>query len=322
MIDSWTPTVRHSADHQNPSKFINNIDIIVSFYIIYTAAGGATPLALPDNDVNWIRFGTYSAQHRCPIRKLPKRVSYSDDGDGEGKFNLFPISTDSTNFKVFYCCPNSILHFFSLAGCTKLAPATKVWSPGIFLMFCGCKSRRMLSFSLLNRPESTRTVFDLLYSRLPEPPDFLIYDNACNLHKMNMKLAPHFFSRTVHVIDRLHAPTHVKCSPAFCIDHQLRPEILKCNTQAAEQGNSIIDLSDFKPSGSNMSQVNFMLSFRLFMFIYNLRIIRNQDAANTSMSFIDLLERVRTLWSKTCVCSITTLNSNLNRIPGWCIQAF
>jgi hypothetical protein len=184
---------------------------------------------------------------------------------------------------------------FSLTGCSKSAPITRVWSSGLFIIYCGCEKRKMIAFSLLDRQESTRVVFDLIYSRWPDAPSFILYDNACNLHKMNMRLAPHFFGETLHVIDRLHDAGHIRCSPVFSLDHQVIPNCKgrHINSQVAEQGNSVIDLTDFKPSGSNMTQVNFMLSFRFFMFAYNLRIMRDHQFKNSYMSFLDMLDKIQ-----------------------------
>lgn len=153
----------------------------------------------------------------------------------------------------------------------------------------------MRFFALMDKPESTRVVFDLIYSRFPEAPQFIMYDNACNFHKTAMKLAPQYFAHTVLVIDQMHEKGHVRCSPAFSLNNQVLPATQKINSQVAEQGNSLIDLSDFKPSGSNMSQINFMLSFRFFMFVYNLRVMRDQVLKNNLLSFLDVLDFSRSL---------------------------
>jgi hypothetical protein len=90
---------------------------------------------------------------------------------------------------------------------------------------------------------------------------------------------------------RLHVKGHVHCSPAFDIDYQGTYQGHQ-NTQVSEQANSIIDLSDFRESGSNMQQANFMLSFRFFQFAFNLRALRLTEFQNRALTFIQLVAEV------------------------------
>ena len=105
------------------------------------------------------------------------------------------------------------------------------------------------------------------------------------------------------VIDRFHEPGHVACSCVFNMD-----QYAECcgrthvDSQVAEQGNSEFAKSDMAASVRHMSQVNFLLSFRFFMFLYNARMFANARATSASgkmkdslLSWLDVLEQVNGL---------------------------
>jgi hypothetical protein len=128
----------------------------------------------------------------------------------------------------------------------------------------------MLGFALLQSAECPRLVLQLLLSRFPQAPRLIIYDNACNLHKLCMKIAPTFFQNTIFVVDRLHEPGHVSCSPAFCMRYHRH--LINVNSQVAEEGNSYLSGSDIISCISMMTQSNFLRSMRLWMLMYNIRV--------------------------------------------------
>jgi hypothetical protein len=134
-----------------------------------------------------------------------------------------------------------------------------------------------LGFAALDGKESTRVVHDLLYSRLEEPPDGKLYDNGCNFHKTCMRIAPLFWRDCLIVIDREHQPNHCNCSPVFDMAHFPHLEKEVSNSQIAEQFHSELQRSDLTGSLCGMTQVNFMLSLRFFMFLHNIRARQNPE---------------------------------------------
>lgn len=72
---------------------------------------------------------------------------------------------------------------------------------------------RWIGFFLMVKPESPETVFSVLYNRFPDADRLLIYDNACKLLEYCLNREPKYFERTIFLIDRLHAPGHVGCTP-------------------------------------------------------------------------------------------------------------
>ena len=47
-----------------------------------------------------------------------------------------------------------------------------------------------------------------LMTPLVAGPRVLVYDNACNVHRFNMRREPKFFAHTWHAIDRTHLKGH------------------------------------------------------------------------------------------------------------------
>jgi len=132
----------------------------------------------------------------------------------------------------------------------------------------------MLGFAVLASAECPRVVLKILLSRFPKSPSLIIYDNACNLQKLCMKTAPTFFQDSVFLIDRLHEPGHVSCSPAFIM--KFHRYLINVNSQVAEEGNSYLASSDIIPCISMMNQANFIRSLRLWMLMYNIRVSTKQ----------------------------------------------
>jgi len=156
-------------------------------------------------------------------------------------------------------------------GCNKEYVAGHTWNDGVYEEFCCCKLKIQLGFADLDGKESTREVHDILYGRLDEPPDAKLYDNACNLHKTCMRVAPCFWRCCLMLIDREHQCNHKNCSPVFDMAHFPHLEKEVTNSQIAEQYHSELERSDLTGSLSGMTQVNFMLSCRFFMFLHNMR---------------------------------------------------
>ena len=148
-------------------------------------------------------------------------------------------------------------YYKSRTACNKFVRAHGRGTPGLFLVFC-IEHRRLIGFHAMKYSESERTVHDLLFSRFPEAPELVVYDNACNTHLFSLFREPEFFKDTVFAIDRLHENSHGTCSPAYCPDNILG--LRGKNTQIAEQKNA--------PYISKRAQ---LFAMGHFMFLFHLR---------------------------------------------------
>jgi hypothetical protein len=101
-------------------------------------------------------------------------------------------------------------------------------------MACFCLDcRNIVGFNAMHEYESPRSVFELLWTRWPQAPEVVIYDNACNLAIYTHMRESWFFRDTKFVIDRLHQFAHKQCSPVFSFD--LVAELYGENSQLLEE---------------------------------------------------------------------------------------
>ena len=68
--------------------------------------------------------------------------------------------------------------------CTKIYPKHQRLSPGLLVMVCRHKS--CYGFEVMEKKESIVMVYNLLLKYFKNPPRFIVYDNACNLHNTCM----------------------------------------------------------------------------------------------------------------------------------------
>jgi len=66
--------------------------------------------------------------------------------------------------------------------CPKYASATTNFMPGLMCVFC-LKHSNLIGFHLMHHHESPKTAFELFYTRWPQGPRVICYDNACNLSR-------------------------------------------------------------------------------------------------------------------------------------------
>lgn len=83
--------------------------------------------------------------------------------------------------------------------------------------------------------ESAYDIVAALLAFLPRPPEFVVYDNACNLEMVALRFAPAFFHFTRFYSDRFHARGHPECSNWF--GHTL-PSSLKIPSSICESLNA------------------------------------------------------------------------------------
>ena len=123
----------------------------------------------------------------------------------------------------------------SRSACNKFIRTNGKGTPGLFMTFC-LEHGKLIGFHAMKYAESARTVHNLLFSRFPQAPEVVCYDNACNFHLFVMFREPDFYRDMVPTLDRLHESCHNKCSPVYAPDLYL--QLRGRNTQIAEQKNS------------------------------------------------------------------------------------
>lgn len=118
-------------------------------------------------------------------------------------------------------------------------------SPGIFLIFCG--HGICIGFKLMPTCEGPSTLVDMIFTRWPEAPGTLIYDDCCHAFVTAHKRNPKYWSNTRFLIDRVHVKNHVACTSGFNLDRYDQDlELVKglklrdLNTQICEQTNNVL----------------------------------------------------------------------------------
>lgn len=131
-------------------------------------------------------------------------------------------------------------------ACRKYENGHTRLTPGVLLMFCA--HGICLGFKLMARCEGPGMVADLLYTRLKAAPKLVVYDNACNVHRICMRWHPDFFNKTRFLIDRVHQFNHHSCGPGYNMGFGNQSVKLvdgvtvgSLNSQAAEQRNSMLE---------------------------------------------------------------------------------
>lgn len=105
-------------------------------------------------------------------------------------------------------------------------------------------------FEVMVTAESPNVPFTFLKTRFEQPPEIVIYDNACNLFQYALNRDPAYFKETRFLFDSLHWPNHKKCAAGY--EARSYPKLRGINTQIVEQSNAKIrklksSLSYMKP---------------------------------------------------------------------------
>jgi hypothetical protein len=130
-------------------------------------------------------------------------------------------------------------------------------------------------------PESCETVFSLFYSRFPNTPLLVCYDNACNLLEYCFNREPFFFKDYIFVVDRMHFKNHKNCTAGrtllifvftmtpVCAGHNIDSFFWAefFNSQVAEQANS--STGKLQTQSSFMTVHHFTIYLRFFAAEFN-----------------------------------------------------
>jgi hypothetical protein len=120
--------------------------------------------------------------------------------------------------------------------CTKDAKAGGDLAEGVMLYYCGLHSK-CLGFTVQDSQETPRTVYEIVTTRFDRPPEFIVYDNACNLSEYCLNRVPHHFRYTQFMVDGFHFKSHSNCATTFD-SGEYKSLFKRMNTSLNEQKNS------------------------------------------------------------------------------------
>lgn len=150
-----------------------------------------------------------------------------------------------------------------VGSCKKTGARHPSLLPGIFTVFC--PHGVCYGFEVMVTAESPNVPFTFLKTRFEQPPEIVIYDNACNLFQYALNRDPAYFKETRFLIDSLHWPNHKKCAAGY--EARSYPKLRGINTQIVEQSNAKI--RKLKSSLSYMKPENFIDTLKLFLWYSN-----------------------------------------------------
>lgn len=156
-----------------------------------------------------------------------------------------------------YCMPHS-----QRSNCTKHKDQNKSLMPGLLLGWClQCGTCAVVQ--LLPQAESPAVLYELLFTRWPQAPKKVVYDNGCNEADFCFNRDPAHFRDTEFFIDEAHFKGHTNCSPSFSTMYYRGIS----NSSLAEQKNSVLRF--FESSVSCMSQLTCLWFLRFVLYKMN-----------------------------------------------------
>ena len=148
--------------------------------------------------------------------------------------------------------------------CTKNYPGVSYGGFGyLFLWFCPLHGHSY-GFHMIAGGEGWKDPFCSLFKYMPEAPDEVFYDNACQLHEYCLNREPDFFLNTRFWHDLFHSIGHV-CGCNYKSRRVIGLEGL--NTEICEQVNSFLQC--IKYTGSHLSQEHFCFFLQFFLYLLN-----------------------------------------------------
>lgn len=137
--------------------------------------------------------------------------------------------------------------------CRKMYPEISLGGFGyMFLWFCPIHGHSY-GFHIIERGEGRKDPFSALYKYMPEMPDHIFYDFACQLSEYCLNREPALFKFTRFWHDLFHLVGHV-CGYNFKSGRVVGLEDL--NTEICEQWNSL--LQSVKYTASHFTQEHFV----------------------------------------------------------------
>lgn len=132
----------------------------------------------------------------------------------------------------------------------------------MFLWFCPLHGH-CYGLHLIKGGEGRKDPFASLFKYLPEPPEHVFFDFACQLNEYCLNREPDFFKTTRFWHDIFHSFPH-KCGPNFRSARVLGLEGV--NSEICEQWNAFLQCIKFTASHLSQSHMMFFLQFMISLF--------------------------------------------------------
>ena len=118
---------------------------------------------------------------------------------------------------------------------------------------------------MIDGGEGCKDPFSSLYSYLPESPEVIYYDNACQFHEYCLNRESGYYANTQFFHDIFHSYTH-KCPPVY--RSKRLTGLDSANTSICEPFNSF--LATLRSSSGQMSQSTFSFLVQYFIYAWNM----------------------------------------------------
>lgn len=149
--------------------------------------------------------------------------------------------------------------------CSKIYKQQRTMGPGTLYFFC-VVHQKCIGFVILDKPESLRIVTQVLLTRFSKLPEYMIYDNGCNLHDYIINRYPNELANSRIFVDGFHFNSHKNCAHSY--DSGSYPDLMQdINTSLAEQKNS--RYSEMKLTSPFLKLSTFMAKVRFTCLFYN-----------------------------------------------------
>lgn len=129
----------------------------------------------------------------------------------------------------------------NLGTCGKDFYANNIFTPGLFLICCGCTNKVVYVAFFMDSGESPRAFVNAIRNRLKKAPEYFFYDFACQFHQYAMHRYWWYFFNTKFICDRFHASNHSTCSVVYQPSQHTDDAVTSANTQGCEQNNAMLD---------------------------------------------------------------------------------
>ena len=116
--------------------------------------------------------------------------------------------------------------------CTKYQYKHRRLTPGLFWIYC-LECGVCIGFFVMDRAESPRTLFDVLFTRWERPPEVVVYDNSCHGQAFALNRESEWSKSMQWAVDAMHFKGHKGCAHSY--DIKRFPLLSDLNSQRCEQ---------------------------------------------------------------------------------------
>lgn len=150
------------------------------------------------------------------------------------------------------------------SSCSKNYKQKGQNTPGVVFFFC-MEHEKCIGFIIQDESEGPKMVTEAIATRFKKVPEYIVYDNSCNLAEYCLLRYPTLFKDSIFLVDSFHFKSHINCCSSF--DCSITGAVTAINSSLAEQKNSKITM--FKQTSILLKAKTFMLKMRYAMSYIN-----------------------------------------------------